>query len=89
MSAKGKRHLGRVATVPCVVCLKMGLERKQAEVHHLFDSATKSDFLTAALCEDHHRGANGFHGLGSRAFEMRYKLSELDLLALTLERLEG
>jgi hypothetical protein len=49
MSAKGSRHLARVATVPCVVCLHMGLERKQAEVHHLFDTATKSDFLTRVM----------------------------------------
>jgi hypothetical protein len=66
----------------------MGLGTMDAEVHHLFDSASRSDFLTAALCKEHHMGATGFHGLGQRAFERRYKLSELDLLALTLEKLE-
>ncbi len=30
---------------------------------------------------------SGVHGLGTRGFECRYKLSELDLLAMTLEAL--
>ena len=41
------------------------------------------------LCPEHHTGKTGLHGLGTRAFERTYGLSELDLLALTLERLEG
>jgi hypothetical protein len=47
-----------------------------------------SDFLTVPLCREHHTGATGIHGLGVRAFTRRYKLGELELLALTLELLE-
>jgi hypothetical protein len=34
------------------------------------------------LCREHHQGPNGIHGLRRRGFEMRYKLTSIDLLAL-------
>lgn len=37
----------------------------------------------------HHQGNSGVHGLGERGFYTRYKLSELDLLAMTLEALQS
>lgn len=40
------------------------------------------------LCYEHHRGATGLHGLGKRAFEREYGLSELDLLDQTKQKLE-
>jgi hypothetical protein len=46
-----------------------------------------SHFLAVPLCAEHHLGRIGLHGLGRRAFYHRYKLDELDLLALTLEAL--
>ena len=87
MSIAGKRHMQRVSEVPCVLCDMLGLGNTQAEVHHVFDSAARSDFLVAALCPEHHRGATGFHGLGEREFNRRYKTTEADLLAMTLEKL--
>lgn len=32
------------------------------------------------LCWEHHQGATGYHGLGKRAFEAQYGLTERDLL---------
>lgn len=91
MTAAGKRHMGRVAQVPCVLCAHLGLGIGQAEVHHIREgqgaSQRASDMLTAALCPEHHRGASGVHGLGVKGFYTRYKLTELDLLAMTLEAL--
>jgi hypothetical protein len=46
-----------------------------------------SDWLTVPLCPEHHRGGSGLHGMGRKAFERVYKMSELDLLALTIEAL--
>lgn len=64
-----------------------------AQVHHVREgqgmSQRASNFLTVPLCPEHHQGSTGLHGLGTNAFERTYGLSELDLLALTLERLEG
>ena len=36
---------------------------------------------------EHHQGNTGLHGLGTKAFYGRYRLDEMDLLALTIEAL--
>jgi hypothetical protein len=82
-----KRHLTRVRSLSCVLCANLGLGQSPAEVHHVFDTAARSDYLTVALCPEHHRGPSGFHGLGQRAFERRYKVSEAQLLAWTIATL--
>ncbi len=88
-SAAGKRHMGRVAGIGCILCRHIGEADTPAEVHHLREgrgaSQRGSDWLTVPLCPEHHRGNSGIHGLGRKGFETRYKLSELDLLAMTME----
>lgn len=90
-SAEGRRHMGRVAELGCVLCRHLGFDGTPAEVHHIRDgqgaAQRASDFLTVPLCPEHHRGGTGLHGLGTKAFERTYKLSELDLLAMTVEAL--
>ena len=92
MSAPEKRHLGRVASVGCILCRHIGCGDSPAEVHHLREgqgaAQRADDFLTIPLCPEHHRGASGVHGLGVKGFYTRYKLTELDLLAMTLRALE-
>ena len=87
----GKRHMGRVSAIGCILCRYLGFGETPAQVHHLKEecgaSQRQSDFLTIPLCEPHHTGSVGIHGLGRKAFERTYKLSELDLLAMTIERL--
>jgi hypothetical protein len=91
MSAASKRHMGKVAELGCIICWRLGYGKSPAEVHHLKEecgaSQRQSDFLTVPLCPEHHRGGTGLHGLGRKAFERTYRLSELDLLALTIEEL--
>ena len=80
--------MGRVAELGCILCREVyGVKDMPAEVHHVFDTAARSDWLTIPLCPSCHRGPNGFHGLGQRAFERRYKTSEAKLLAKTIEAL--
>jgi len=80
--------MGRVARVPCVLCTRMGLGDSPALVHHMklgtgaADRA--SDFLTIALCPEHHVGASGVHTLKERGLRFRYNCSEIDLLADTI-----
>jgi hypothetical protein len=87
----GKRHMHRVAQVPCVLCKHMGLGDTPAQVHHLKFGTGASDrahdCLTIALCPEHHTGKSGVHALKEHGLYLRYKLSELDLLAMTLEAL--
>lgn len=86
-----KRHMGKVAEVGCILCRHLGFGETPAQVHHLKEECgagqRQSDFLTIPLCQPHHTGSVGIHGLGTKAFERTYGLSELDLLALTIERL--
>jgi len=91
MSAE-KRHMGRVAELGCILCRHLGYGETPAQVHHIREEQgagqRADDFLTIPLCPEHHTGATGIHGLRARRFEMTYKLSELDLLAMTLKLLE-
>lgn len=91
MPSASKRALEwmlRVKQIPCRVCLRMGLPAPMwSHAHHAFDTASRSDYLTIALCPEHHQGATGFHHLGQREFERRYKTTEAKLLADTIEAL--
>ena len=94
MSARGKRHVWRVKSLPCVLCKHLGLDAyPPSDAHHIREgqgaAQRADDMLTAALCKEHHQGASGVHGLGRKGFYSRYKLDELDLLAMTLEALEA
>jgi hypothetical protein len=89
MSNAGKRHMHKVAQVPCVLCRRMGLGDTPAQVHHLKYGQGASDrahdCLTIALCPEHHTGKSGVHTLKEKGLRLRYNCSELDLLADTLE----
>ncbi len=86
MSAAGKRHMGRVAALPCACCGAHGVH-----VHHIREgqgmSQRASDFLTVPLCPECHTGPNGLHG--NRSLMRIRKLDELDLLAMTIEALSA
>ena len=80
-----RRHMDRVASLGCVIC------DSPSEVHHIREGQGMSQraqhYLTVPLCPEHHRGNNGIHLLGPSMFYTRYKLDELDLLAMTIEML--
>jgi hypothetical protein len=85
----GKRWMGLVARVGCVLCSRhMGINDTPAQVHHMKlgtgASDRASDFLTIALCPEHHVGALGVHKLKEHGIYLRYKCSEIDLLADTV-----
>jgi hypothetical protein len=67
----------------------MGLGDSPAIVHHLKHgqgaSDRASDFMTIALCPFHHVGEGGVHTLKERGLRLRYNVTELDLLADTIE----
>lgn len=93
MSAASKRHMSRVAENGCVLCKRLGYGISPAEVHHARTGVgagqRNSDWIVAGLCTEHHRGASGVHGLGVRAFERTYGVTELELVAETLEQIYG
>lgn len=84
------KHLERIHSLPCCVCVHLGMPIVYPTFAHHIESVRDrdSDFAAVPLCHEHHQGANGIHGLSRSGFERRYKLSELDLMKLTLKLLE-
>ena len=85
MSLASIRHMNAVAEAGCVIGNR-GLSQcsGRVEIHHVAEgSGHRSDFSVVGLCEEHHRGQAGLHGLGTKAFIRLYRLpgeSEYGLL---------
>jgi len=88
MSAAEKRHMGRIAAMPCCLC-----GDRPVHVHHIREGEAAGagqkakDFLTIPLCPDCHTGPLGVHG--DKTVIYAAGKNEHDLLAETLERLYG
>lgn len=72
--------------LPCVVCwIQTGEKRYGVQAHHLESVRDEwSEWLEVPLCEEHHVGPNGVHGLHRREFYTRYKLDDLALIGATI-----
>ena len=87
--------MGRVAAIGCIICHHMGLGFTPAEVHHIkFESGVcdRADaWLTLPLCVRHHRVEypESVHYLKERGIRLRYKTSEVQLLAMTYKLVYG
>jgi hypothetical protein len=79
-----KRWMDKVAQLPCSLCGAHGVH-----VHHIREgqgmAQRASNFLVVPLCPDCHTGPNGVHG--DKTMLRIHKMSELDLLAKTIEAL--
>lgn len=74
MTVASKRHMNEVAQLPCLVCWRVSGTKTQSELHHIaVGSGQRSDFAVAPLCVEHHRGASGLHGLGTKRFCALYR----------------
>jgi len=89
-----KKHLGRVATLGCVVCRRIHgpHEPGPVELHHIRAGTgggrRASHWEVLPLCVEHHRGKTGLHGLGTKGFPKHYGYDERDLLRDTAALLE-
>ena len=81
------QYLGRVAELGCVICRRLGLGETPAEIHHARTGTgagrRASHYDVIGLCPEHHRGNSGIHGMGRKAFERAYELTEMDLVEQT------
>ena len=78
-----KDYENSVRDVGCVLCLYLGFGYSPASIHHVESIRDElSQWAICGLCPAHHQGPNGVHGLSRRGFEARFKLSQIDLLAL-------
>lgn len=91
MSNDEKRHKAAVASLGCAVCWRLygPHDPGPVELHHLRTGGWgKGNYLTlVGLCVEHHRGATGVHGLGTKGFAKHYGFDQQDLLDWVLEQL--
>lgn len=73
----------RLRALPCIVGQITGQNCPCEELHHAGEDTERNDWAQVPLCWEHHQGPTGVHGLRRRAFENRYKLSDVKMLALT------
>lgn len=81
-SAAESEHMGRVAAIGCIICRRLSLGATPAEVHHIREGQGRkraSHFETLPLCYLHHRGTDGIHHIGVKAWARRF-WSERELL---------
>ena len=81
---KNQKHMGLTSSTGCVICREITGERVPGHVHHIAEgSGARNDFLVACLCELHHTGGLGVHGMGVKAFLNLYSLpTEYHLMGL-------
>lgn len=84
-----KAWKSKVAAIGCILCRHLDLGETPAMLHHVREgqgmSQRASDWLVVPLCREHHQGKTGIHG---SEFYQRFKMDELDLLALTIEAVQ-
>jgi hypothetical protein len=85
---KERERYARLSEMGCSLCRHLGRPGTPAEIHHLIAGrgsvGKRSSWrLTVPLCPEHHRGATGVHGLGQKAWERFWGVTERDLLKQT------
>jgi len=81
-----QRHLARIHTLHCVVCLNCAGKQYRAEEAHHIESVRgeHSDFATVPLCKHCH---DLLHGMHREPFYKLYKVDDVKLLAWTIREL--
>ena len=85
MTKDEKKYLSKVADLGCIICHRLGYTGTPAEIHHIRGinlgmGVRNSHYQTLPLCPMHHRGNDGYHGMGRKAFERKYQTNESELL---------
>lgn len=84
-----QQYMSKVAALGCAICRRLGYGETPAELHHPRDGmgvGMKAEHENVIpLCYPHHRTDIGFHGMGKRAFEAEYKVTERELIQETKE----
>lgn len=82
-----KQQYAKVANLGCALCRYLGYGESPPELHHIRRAGIRSQSPVIPLCTEHHRGNTGIHGMGRKAFERKYQVTEEELLTATLELL--
>lgn len=84
------KHKAKIANMACMICERIHGQHPggHVELHHLRTGGWgKGDYKTLIpLCVNHHRGQEGIHHMGTKAWERHFDVSQKDLLDLVQER---
>jgi hypothetical protein len=84
-------YMGAVAATGCALCRHLGLGATPGQVHHqrtgIGAGQRATDFQTVCLCDLHHEGKDGIHGMGRKAWEAKHGITELQLIEQTRHEL--
>ena len=76
MTKAEKLHKSKLSQLGCMACKRLHGEHDPApvELHHLRTGGWgKGDYMTLIpLCWSHHRGGDGIHHMGTKAFDEYY-----------------
>lgn len=94
MTKDEKKYVSKVADFGCIICYRNGYSGTPCEIHHvrgigLGMGVRNSHYNVIGLCPEHHRGNTGYHGMGRKAFERRYEVTEAELQEQTNNLLTG
>jgi hypothetical protein len=85
MNKEQKLHYRQMAELGCSLCRELGYGETPAEIHHIRRTSKRNLAPVIPLCPAHHRFPNtSIHGLGRRAFELKFGLTEEYLLERSL-----
>ena len=84
MRKREAEYLSKVADIGCIICYRAGYPGTPAEIHHIRGlglgmGVRNSHYNVLPLCPEHHRGNSGYHGMGRKAFERKYEVTEAEL----------
>ena len=92
MTKAEAQHKAKLAGIGCMLCRRLygPHEPGPVELHHLRTGGWgKGGYKTLIpLCREHHQGSTGVHGMGTKAFERHYELTQQDLLDDALRAIE-
>ena len=83
-----KEWMQKVSSMGCLICERLGFYGTPSEVHHVHSGWGRDGHQnTIPLCPEHHRGNTGIHGMGRKAFEKEYGITQAEMLEIVKERL--
>lgn len=85
MNKEQRKHYDKVARFGCSLCRYLEYGESPCEIHHIRRAGKRDTAPVIGLCPEHHRGNGGIHGMGRRAFEKVYGITEEELLEQTLQ----
>lgn len=78
-----------IRSLTCLVCKRFTHTGGRVALHHVAEGSSKrSEYAVVPLCDEHHQGSTGLHGVGTKQFCVMWRVpweKEEGLLVWLLE----